>query len=66
MKMMAKGTLHVPQHEGSPCRLEALKKQVSKIAGVSGVEANHVTDMLSIEYDPEKVTMDEIRKKVEA
>jgi cation transport ATPase len=66
MKTKAKGTIHVVQHEGRPCRLESLKKKVSKIAGVSGVEANHVTHMLSIEYDPKKVTMDEIRKKVEA
>jgi copper chaperone CopZ len=65
MKTVANGTIYITQHEGRPCRLESLKKQVSKIAGISGVETNHVTHMLSIEYDPKKVTMDEIRKKVE-
>ena len=65
MKTTATGTIHAAQLEG-PCRLENLKEQVSKIAAVSGVEANHVTHMLSITYDPKKVTMDEIRKQVEA
>jgi copper chaperone CopZ len=66
MNTMAKATIHVKQHGGRSCRLESIKEQVSKIAGVSGVEANHVTDMLSFEYDPEKATMDEIRRNVEA
>ena len=64
--MKATGTIHVAELEGRPCRLESIREYVSKIAGVSGVEANHVTHMLSIEYDPRKVTMNEIRKKVEA
>ena len=66
MKTMGRLTVHVAQLEGRPCRLESLKEQVSKIAGVSGVEADHIIDMLSIEYDPKKVTMDEIRKSVDA
>ena len=64
-KTLAKGTIEVTQNERGVCRLEQLKEMLSKMNGVSSVEANHITHMLSVEYDPKKVTMDEIRKKVE-
>ena len=64
-KSMAKGTIHVSPHEGRSCRLESVSEQVSKIAGVSSVVANHVSHALSIEYDPKKITLDQIRKQIE-
>ncbi|MDH2901505.1 MAG: heavy-metal-associated domain-containing protein [archaeon] len=64
-KTMAKGTIHVSPREGRSCRLESVREQVSKIAGISSVEANHVSHALSIEYDPKKITLDQIRKKIE-
>jgi hypothetical protein len=44
--------------------LEEAKRQVLSIEGVLGVEANHVSETLAIEYDPEKVTMNQIRKTI--
>jgi Heavy-metal-associated domain len=61
----AKGTIHVESREG-PCRLENAKEVVSKMKGVFSVEANHVSHMLTIQYDPDKVTLDQIRKTVES
>jgi hypothetical protein len=63
-KATARGTIHVAEHETKPCRLETLGEQVSKILGVSSVETNHVTHSLSIEYDPQKVTLVQIRNKI--
>jgi hypothetical protein len=63
-KSMAKGTIHITQG-GRLCMLENLKAIVSKMEGVSSVQANHVSHALSIEYDPKRVTIDQIRKKIE-
>jgi copper chaperone CopZ len=63
-KTMAKGTVHVSPLEGRSCRLESVREEVAKIVGVSSVEANHVSHALSIEYDPKKITLDQIRKKI--
>jgi len=62
-KSIAKGTIHFI-HERGPCKLESLKAEVLAMEGVSSVQANHVSHVLSIEYDPKKVTLDQIRKKI--
>jgi hypothetical protein len=46
------------------CRLEEAKKLALRIRGVLGVETNHTWDTLVVEYDPEKVTLDQIRKTI--
>ena len=60
----AKGTIHVSDNK-VPCGLEEAKEMVSQIKGVLDVESNHLTHLLSIEYDPQKVTLDQIRKAVD-
>jgi hypothetical protein len=44
--------------------LEEAKKLALRIKGVLGVETNHTWDTLVVEYDPEKVTLDQIRKTI--
>lgn len=61
----ARGSISVSEAADGTCRLERAKKAVSKIKGVLSIEANHVTHMLEIEYDPEQVSLDEIRKTIE-
>jgi hypothetical protein len=60
----AMGQIYV-RNNGALCRLEEAKELVLRIKGVLNVETNHMSDMLVIDYDPEKVTLDQIRKTVE-
>jgi hypothetical protein len=45
--------------------VEAAAKSVSKLKGVLVVKANHISHMLGIEYDPDKATIEEIRRTIE-
>ena len=47
-------------------RMEEAKDSISKLNGVLKVEANHVTHMFYVEYDPEKVSFERIRKEVKS
>lgn len=44
------------------CKLEDAKEAVSKLAGVHDVEADHISDSLYVEFDPERISFNEIRK----
>jgi copper chaperone CopZ len=48
----------------APNGLENAKEAVSKIDGVYECEANHILQMLSVEYDEDRVTLDQIRRSV--
>ncbi len=61
----ARGSIHVSEAKDGSCRLESAKKTVSKIKGVLLVEANHMTHVLEIEYDPSKVSLDDLRNAIE-
>ena len=37
---------------------------LNALDGVQSVEINHVTNMVSIEYDEQRVTLEEIRSKI--
>ena len=45
--------------------LQRARRDVTKLRGVLSVEVNHITIMLSVEYDPEEVTIDQIRGAAE-
>ena len=45
-------------------RMEEARDAVAKLDGVSKVETNHVTHMFYVEYDPEKISFEKIRKEV--
>ena len=47
-------------------RMEEARDAISKIDGVLKVEANHVTRMFYVEYDPEKISFEKIRKEVKS
>ncbi len=49
----------------APHGLEFARRAVSKIDGVFDVEANHVSRLLIVEYDQDKVTLEQIQKIVE-
>ena len=61
---MAMGQIYV-HNDGVFCRLEEAKELILRIKGVLNVETNHMSDKLVVEYDPEKVTLDQIRKTIE-
>ena len=46
------------------CGLEEAKVLVFRLKGVLNVESNHVSETLVIEYDPDKVTLDQIRETI--
>jgi hypothetical protein len=45
-----------------PGRLEKARRIVRNLRGVMKTEANHTSQMLTVEYDPEEIILDEIRK----
>ncbi len=45
-------------------RLENARTIVCGMKGVTRAEANHISRILCVEYDPERVTLDEIRVAV--
>ena len=46
-------------------RLQKVKEDVSKLRGVLMVDVSHITGILSVEYDPGEVTIDQIRGAAE-
>lgn len=59
----AKSAIHAKAGEG-PCGLENAKMALSQIEGVFDVEANHVLDLIKVEYDQDRVTLAQIRRIV--
>lgn len=47
-------------------RMEEAREAISKRDGVLKVEINHVTHMFYVEYDPEKISFEKIRKEVKS
>jgi len=45
-------------------RLEKARLLVSKLEGVVTSEADHTFQILTVEYDPETITLEEIRNSV--
>jgi len=42
-----------------------IEHTLSEIVGVLQVNVNHVTNMVSVEYDHERISLEEIRKRLE-
>jgi len=59
-KNRARCLIHI-SGEARSKRLQKAKEDVSKLRGVLTVDASHITRMLKVEYDPEEVTIDQIR-----
>jgi hypothetical protein len=47
-----------------PGRLEKARMAVKNLKGVSKSEADHILQMLTVEYDPKRITLDAIRNSV--
>jgi len=47
-----------------PGRLEKAKKVVRNLKGVVKVQTDHISQVLTVEYHPERITLDEIRNSV--
>lgn len=59
-KNRARCLIHIPG-DARTKRLQKVKGDVSKLRGVLIVDVSHITRMLSVEYDPGEVTIDQIR-----
>ena len=46
--------------------MEEARDAITKRDGVLKVEINHVTHMFYVEYDPEKISFENIRKEVKS
>ena len=47
-----------------PGRLTKAGKIVRNLKGVEKVQADHISHVLTVEYHPERITLDEIRNSV--
>jgi hypothetical protein len=47
-----------------PSRLEKARMAVKNLKGVSNSEADHILQMLTVEYDPKRITLDAVRNSV--
>ena len=56
-------TFHIAETD-DPARLEKARAAVAKLKGVKRTEADHTLQMLTVNYDPEKITLEDIRKTV--
>ena len=66
-KKMASGTIRFgneDQIHENDFNMEEVKDVITKLDGVSKVETNLVTRMFYVEYDPEKISFESIRKEV--
>ena len=46
--------------------MEEAGNAITKLNGVLKVETNHVTHLFYVEYDPEKISFERIRKEVKS
>jgi len=68
-KKIASGTIRFgneDQIQESGHHMEETRDAITKLDGVLKVETNHVTRMFYVEYDPEKISIESIRKEVKA
>ncbi len=54
------------QIQESGRHMEEARDAITKLDGVLKVETNHVTHMFYVEYDPEKISFESIRKQVKS
>jgi len=61
----AKATLRIPiENAQDLAQTSKIIPILNALRGVLSVEINHVTNMISIEYDDQKISLDEIRSKI--
>jgi hypothetical protein len=60
---MARSLVSVTSSE-APCGLEKAREAVSKIPGVFDVDANHLNNLLTIDYDQDRVSLAQIRRTI--
>ena len=68
-KKMASGTIRFgngDQIQESGYNMEEVRDSIIKLDGVLKVENNLVTRMFYVEYDPEKISFENIRKEVKS
>jgi copper chaperone CopZ len=46
-------------------RAQKLKREVNKLEGIFEIDINYILDSVSIRYDSRRVTLAEIRRKIE-
>jgi copper chaperone CopZ len=63
LMQMARSLIYVPSSE-APHGLEKVTEAVSKIPGIFDIEANHLNNLLTIDYDQDRVTLAQIRKTI--
>ena len=51
---------------GDPKRLGRAKAAAERLEGVVNSEANHMLQMLTVEYDPNRITLETIRAMVQS
>ena len=49
---------------GARCQLEMARVAVSEIPGVFDVDSNHLSNLLTIDYDQDSVSLDRIRRTI--
>jgi hypothetical protein len=49
---------------GAVCQLEKARVAVSEIPGILDVDANHLSNLLMIDYDQDRVSLAQIRKTI--
>jgi len=59
----ARGVFSILNMDCTSCT-RAISRTLYKLDGVIDVSFNYITDKIYVEYDPEKVTMDDIKKAV--
>lgn len=57
----AKAILQLESGQEDPSHPSKVEQILKRRAGVLDVVINHLTNMLSVEYDPDKISVDEIR-----
>ncbi len=68
-KKMASGTIRFgngDQIQESGRHMEEARDAITKLDGVLRVETNHVTHMFYVEYDPEKISIESMRRRVKS
>ncbi len=60
---MARSLIYVSSNE-APYGLEKAREAVSKIPGIFDVDANHLNNLLTIDYDQDRVTLAQIRRTI--
>jgi copper chaperone CopZ len=60
---VTRSLIYVATSEAS-CQLEKARGAVSEIPGIFDVDANHLSNLLTIDYDQERVSLAQIRRTI--